>query len=418
MKTKTKASRRISILLAMAIMCSMLAVIPLTSSAASDETELAAIINGFDPGNGGPAVGQLMAEANTANHSVIVIRGAAGARNSLELNIASGVTVIWKAEHYGWTYGGGLISLSGEGTLEVAEGGTLINYGTDTAIARRGANSLIKVSGGIVGSADGYAITTDDSGSITINGGFVFAAGSGDAILMSDGTPAVSGSGIVCAWKKSAWPVEYVEGTADGLIAIPADSAKWYISGDLYGILYTNGLNVGFFPVSGVTVHASFDANAADSQLEFEAYMVKVTSKRLNIRKGPGKDTSITGAITDKGIYTIVDEADGLGASKWGKLKSGAGWISLDFTEKYQGGGKTAGPSGATTKPTSTPGSTTAQPGTPITAQPTETYTPRPTRIPVSTNPDFGVIQIQTPTPAPTKIPWNIIIDILNSQNP
>ena len=38
--------------------------------------------------------------------------------------------------------------------------------------------------------------------------------------------------------------------------------------------------------------------------------------------------------IKGKGIYTIVTEAAGPGASKWGKLKSGAGWISLDYVTK------------------------------------------------------------------------------------
>ena len=31
------------------------------------------------------------------------------------------------------------------------------------------------------------------------------------------------------------------------------------------------------------------------------------------------------------GAFTIVDEADGQGASRWGKLKSGSGWISMDY---------------------------------------------------------------------------------------
>ena len=38
--------------------------------------------------------------------------------------------------------------------------------------------------------------------------------------------------------------------------------------------------------------------------------------------------------IKGKGIYTIVAEAAGPGATKWGKLKSGAGWISLDYATK------------------------------------------------------------------------------------
>lgn len=60
--------------------------------------------------------------------------------------------------------------------------------------------------------------------------------------------------------------------------------------------------------------------------------MIRVTTKRLNIRRGPGTNYPVCGKITDRGIYTITTESTGIGASKWGKLKSGAGWISLDYT--------------------------------------------------------------------------------------
>lgn len=63
-------------------------------------------------------------------------------------------------------------------------------------------------------------------------------------------------------------------------------------------------------------------------------YLVKVTADVLNIRKGPGTNYGTNGSIKDKGTYTIVAESDGPGASKWGKLKSGAGWISLDYAKK------------------------------------------------------------------------------------
>ena len=58
-------------------------------------------------------------------------------------------------------------------------------------------------------------------------------------------------------------------------------------------------------------------------------YLVKVTANKLNIRSGPGTNYKIQGAITDKGTYTIVDTQ-----GRWGKLKSGAGWIHLDYTKK------------------------------------------------------------------------------------
>lgn len=66
----------------------------------------------------------------------------------------------------------------------------------------------------------------------------------------------------------------------------------------------------------------------------FTAYKVKIKADVLNIRKGAGTNYGINGTIKDKGVYTIVAESDGADASKWGKLKSGAGWISLDWCKK------------------------------------------------------------------------------------
>lgn len=67
-------------------------------------------------------------------------------------------------------------------------------------------------------------------------------------------------------------------------------------------------------------------------------YMVRVTITDLNIRKGSGTNYAKTGKYTGIGTFTIVEEADGQGASKWGLLKSYAsgrnGWISLDYASK------------------------------------------------------------------------------------
>lgn len=66
----------------------------------------------------------------------------------------------------------------------------------------------------------------------------------------------------------------------------------------------------------------------------FKPYLVRITENVLNIRKGAGKNYAVVGQIKDKGVYTIIQEADGQGASKWGLLKSKAGWISLDGAKK------------------------------------------------------------------------------------
>ncbi len=66
----------------------------------------------------------------------------------------------------------------------------------------------------------------------------------------------------------------------------------------------------------------------------FQPYLVQVSISNLNIRKGPGTNYARTGRFTGKGVFTIVEESKGTGATLWGKLKSGAGWVSLDFAKK------------------------------------------------------------------------------------
>ena len=81
---------------------------------------------------------------------------------------------------------------------------------------------------------------------------------------------------------------------------------------------------------SGKAVYTSGSGSTA----AFSPYMVRVSIPNLNIRKGPGTNYDKTGKYTGIGTFTITEESDGTGASKWGKLKSGAGWISLDYASK------------------------------------------------------------------------------------
>lgn len=64
-------------------------------------------------------------------------------------------------------------------------------------------------------------------------------------------------------------------------------------------------------------------------------FLVKVDITDLNIRKGPGTNYAKTGKYTGKGTFTIVEVKEGQGSSSgWGRLKSGAGWISLGFAKR------------------------------------------------------------------------------------
>jgi len=58
-------------------------------------------------------------------------------------------------------------------------------------------------------------------------------------------------------------------------------------------------------------------------------YLVQITASTLNVRKGPGTGYAIATTVKQGGVYTIVEESNG-----WGKLKSGAGWISLAYAKK------------------------------------------------------------------------------------
>lgn len=59
------------------------------------------------------------------------------------------------------------------------------------------------------------------------------------------------------------------------------------------------------------------------------SFLVRVTADVLNIRSGPGTNYGINGTISDRGVYTIVETS-----GSWGRLKSGAGWICLDYTTR------------------------------------------------------------------------------------
>jgi len=61
----------------------------------------------------------------------------------------------------------------------------------------------------------------------------------------------------------------------------------------------------------------------------FTPYLVRITANKLNVRASAGAHYKINTAVTKGGVYTIVAEQNG-----WGKLKSGAGWISLYYTKK------------------------------------------------------------------------------------
>lgn len=91
-----------------------------------------------------------------------------------------------------------------------------------------------------------------------------------------------------------------------------------------YSVFDNNGVNI-------------YTPNTSTKVAPDVPFTVKVSISDLNIRKGPGTDYAKTGKFTGKGVFTIVEVQSGQGASAgWGRLKSGAGWISLDYAVKTE----------------------------------------------------------------------------------
>lgn len=118
--------------------------------------------------------------------------------------------------------------------------------------------------------------------------------------------------------------------------------AKYYSGKEIPAWVFTKAWYISSVKVDRIVLGKSEDGKAnlvsafqpEDLQLKetvptFQPYVIRVVANALNVRKGPSTDFSVTTIIHKGEVYTIVEEKDG-----WGKLKSGAGWIMLRYTEK------------------------------------------------------------------------------------
>lgn len=152
--------------------------------------------------------------------------------------------------------------------------------------------------------ASGSSTTPSDSGTTPTPSATVNA---GDVVKVTSGATYYNGKAVPAWVQKKNWIVKEVKG--DRAVIDKSEDGKNAIC---------SAVNTKFLTVVKKSASSSF-----------KPYLVKVTADALNIRSGAGTSYKITGCITNGGVYTIVDEKDG-----WGKLKSGLGWICLDYTKK------------------------------------------------------------------------------------
>ncbi|MCL1858471.1 MAG: S-layer homology domain-containing protein [Oscillospiraceae bacterium] len=179
---KAKFKKFLSTLLTLTMILGLFAVMPMTANAANAAT-LKSTIENFDHGGYG---GELTA---AVSGNIVTVTGTiVGVTHTLNLNINPGVKVIWKAKYSGSVSASALycmISVSGQGTFEVAEGGSIKNNGSESAI-RLFDKTTINVSGGEV-----YGFTRaiyGTSTTINVSGGEVHGGNDYPAIEIYSGS--------------------------------------------------------------------------------------------------------------------------------------------------------------------------------------------------------------------------------------
>ena len=102
-----------------------------------------------------------------------------------------------------------------------------------------------------------------------------------------------------------------------------ADFKKW---NDLGAELIANAIVEG---ITGQVVQEKPVDKLIQPSTTSYTVKVTVTADVLNVRSGPGTNYKVNTQVRKGEIYTIVGESNG-----WGKLKSGAGWISLEYASR------------------------------------------------------------------------------------
>ena len=123
--------------------------------------------------------------------------------------------------------------------------------------------------------------------------------------------------------------------TADSLNIRKGPSVSYSVVGEIgkgeaYTIVATqNGWGKLKSGVGWINLSYTQRVSNAPASTPSSSQLVKVTAYSLNVRKGPGVGYAVTGSVKKGDVFTIVETQNG-----WGKLKSGAGWISLGYTQK------------------------------------------------------------------------------------
>lgn len=133
--------------------------------------------------------------------------------------------------------------------------------------------------------------------------------------------------GLIRQTKASAVITEglFVDNAKDVQIADTIEEQK------AFGVAYAKGI-ITTLKQMGKFVSQQTNTQTSTATSTSKGYLVKINTPVLNVRNGAGTNFKINTKVKKGEIYTIVAEKGKTEKDKWGKLKSGAGWIKLSYT--------------------------------------------------------------------------------------
>ena len=231
--------------------------------------------------------------ATVTNAGVIVNGGTVTSGNGNAINITgANSNVVVSSGRV--TAGGSGNAINAEstavGSVIIAGGGSVSSV-TGYAIRNDGAGSNIYVSdtangrGGSGGPGGQVSVLTTrgairSNGTVTVNGGIVFAFGNNasSAIIAPSVIFPSATAGQVCVWNQAAGRTLYAQGTSNDLLPYYGAllNAQWYMNPftGQNGISYRNGLTSGFIPLASAYVAYDygliFDSNTGNMYLNID----------------------------------------------------------------------------------------------------------------------------------------------------
>ena len=98
-----------------------------------------------------------------------------------------------------------------------------------------------------------------------------------------------------------------------------------FVKGSTYEVTKVGGNKLLLSNISSWVWNYDVEKVGSTQSSTSTSFLVKITCNELNIRQSDSFDSKVVGVVRKNEVYTIVQESNGLG-----KLKSGAGWISMN----------------------------------------------------------------------------------------